>query len=88
MVALGRMSYYGHDEDCEADFGEYGRQESPCRCAERAQTDESWRDEECFRASGEVICDICEKPYWKHTQVAKRDCPTLVRVCDGRLLKL
>lgn len=46
-----------------------------------------WWDEECVRASGEVICEECGKPYWKHAQVTK-EVPTLVRACDGRLLKL
>jgi hypothetical protein len=47
-----------------------------------------WWEEECFRAGGEVICDICGKKYWKHPQPAKEEVPTLVRACDGRLLKL
>lgn len=50
--------------------------------------DESWRDETVTRASGEVICSICSLPYWKHPQPAKDEVPTLVRACDGRLLKL
>jgi hypothetical protein len=48
----------------------------------------SWEDEEAFRASGEVICEVCRLAYWKHPQVAKEEVPTLVRACDGRLLKL
>lgn len=49
---------------------------------------ENWWDEECIRAGGEVICEICRRPYWRHRQVAKKEVPTLVRACDGRLLKL
>lgn len=46
-----------------------------------------WWDEECFRASGEAICDECARPYWRHPGVTD-EVPTLVRACDGRLLKL
>ena len=48
----------------------------------------NWWDEGAFRASGEVICIECGKEYWKHPQVAKDEVPTLVRGCDGKLLKL
>jgi hypothetical protein len=48
---------------------------------------EGWQDEECIRLSGEQECEICLLPFWKHPRVAK-DAPTLVRACDGRLLKL
>lgn len=47
-----------------------------------------WTDQEAFRASGAVICEVCGREYWKHAQVAKAEVPTLVRACDGRLLKL
>lgn len=47
-----------------------------------------WWEEESFRASGEVICEECGKEYWRHPQVAKAEVPTLVRACDGKLLKL
>lgn len=47
-----------------------------------------WWEEPAIRASGEVICEVCGKPYWRHEQVAKAEVPTLVRACDGRLLKL
>lgn len=47
-----------------------------------------WREEEAIRASGDAICPICDRPYWRHHQVAKDEVPTLVRACDGRLLKL
>lgn len=43
-----------------------------------------WYEEECFRASGEVICVVCGDPYWKHPAPA----PSFARACDGRLLKL
>lgn len=56
--------------------------------ARRTGDDQSWREEECFRTSGEVLCPLCRQPYWRHRQVAKEDAPTLVRACDGRLLKL
>lgn len=48
----------------------------------------AWWEEECFRAGGEAVCESCALPYWKHPQVAKEEAPTLVRACDGRLLKL
>lgn len=54
----------------------------------RIANEPDWREEECIRASGEVICTECGLPYWKHKQVAKDEVPTLVRACDGRLLKL
>lgn len=47
-----------------------------------------WSDEECFRVSGEVECEECGEKYWRHPQVAKKEAPSLVRACDGRLLKL
>ena len=47
-----------------------------------------WSDEECFRVSGEVECEKCGEKYWRHPQVAKKEAPSLVRACDGRLLKL
>ena len=47
-----------------------------------------WTDEECFRVSGEMECEACGEKYWKHPQVAKKEAPSLVRACDGRLLKL
>lgn len=46
-----------------------------------------WLNEECIRASGEAECPECGEKYWKHKRVA-REVPTLVRACDGRLLKL
>lgn len=46
-----------------------------------------WLDEVCIRASGEAICPICDRPYWRHERVTK-EVPTLARACDGRLLKL
>ena len=49
---------------------------------------DEWWDEPCTRASGEVVCEVCGRAYWRHPQVAKEECPTLVRACDGRLLKL
>jgi hypothetical protein len=49
---------------------------------------EDWWEEECVRVSGNIICKVCDKPYWKHPYVAKKEAPTLVRACDGRLLKL
>lgn len=54
--------------------------------AEPRETIEWW-DEECIRVSGEMICPLCNKPYWKHESVDK-EAPTLVRACDGRLLKI
>lgn len=47
-----------------------------------------WSDEECFRVSGEIRCAICGEKYWRHPRVAKEEAPSLVRGCDGRLLKL
>lgn len=46
-----------------------------------------WWDEECIRVSGEMICPVCDKPWWRHESVAK-EAPTLIRACDGRLLKI
>jgi hypothetical protein len=65
-----------------------GQQEQDTAMYDQPIEDDDWREEECFRASGEVICDVCGKEYWKHPQVAKAEVPTLVRACDGRLLKL
>ena len=82
---------------CGAELGEPGDPEPPkhgCTSLdpwpawEWALAPVDWREEECIRASGEVICAQCGKPYWKHAQVAKAEAPTLVRACDGRLLKL
>lgn len=53
-----------------------------------AEAGVDWWDEPCIRTSGEVVCKICDRPHWRHEQVAKVECPTLVRACDGRLLKL
>ncbi len=47
----------------------------------------SWRNEVCHRVSGNVDCAACGKPYWRHPKVTQ-EVPTLVRGCDGRLLKL
>lgn len=47
-----------------------------------------WPEEPCVRSSGEGVCETCSLPYWRHPQVAKNEVPTLVRACDGRLLKL
>lgn len=49
--------------------------------------DESWRDEECIRVSGEMECPECKRPWWRHRSVSK-EAPTLIRACDGRLLKI
>jgi hypothetical protein len=46
-----------------------------------------WWEEECFRVSGEVECSECGHPYWKHPMVTS-EAPSLVRACDGRMLKL
>lgn len=45
-----------------------------------------WWEEECFRASGAVVCSACGKLYYDHPQVTK-EC-YLIRGCDGRLYKL
>jgi hypothetical protein len=47
-----------------------------------------WWEEECVRVSGDLFCTECGEQYWRHPQVAKKEAPTLVRACDGRLLKL
>lgn len=39
------------------------------------------------RASGDVVCDWCTRPYREHP-TPDPACPTLARVCDGRLFKL
>lgn len=46
-----------------------------------------WWDEPCIRAGGDAECAVCGKAYWKHPHVTD-EVPTLVRACDGRLLKL
>lgn len=47
---------------------------------------------EIFRASGDCICSICGKEYWKHKlsmeYLGYNDEPYLNRLCDGRLVKL
>lgn len=65
---------------------------SGCRCegqgvAQASTKPVDWWDEECIRVSGEMICPECGKPYWRHESVAK-EAPTLIRACDGRLLKI
>lgn len=55
---------------------------------EAMSADPPWWEEECFRASGNAICPVCGLVYRKHPQVAKEECPTLVRSCSGELLKL
>lgn len=78
LVARKRI----HDASCEADFDYQGMQENPCRCADRVL------EETCIRTSGEALCPECGQEYWRHPQPAKELVPTLVRACDGRLLKL
>ncbi len=46
-----------------------------------------WHEQECFRVSGEMVCPECNLPFWRHYSVAE-EAPSLVRACDGRLLKL
>lgn len=66
----------------------------PCSCAINLTGEHgencpaAWWNEECIRASGTIECPECGKPYWRHAQVAKHEAPSLVRACDGRLLKL
>ncbi len=45
------------------------------------------------RSDGNISCGHCMKPYWKHPKETKYDSfngeeMSLVRICDGRLLKL
>ena len=48
---------------------------------------EAWWDEVCIRVSGEMECEECGRPYWRHPRVTD-EVPTLMRACDGRLLKI
>ena len=45
-----------------------------------------------IRTSGEMICEICEKPYWKHKHylgaLDNEDRPFLRELCDGTKVKL
>lgn len=43
------------------------------------------------RASGDVICDVCEREYRRHPHTEHRDSndnPYLTRLCDGDIVKL
>ena len=39
------------------------------------------------RADGRCVCDHCGLDYFRHPEIDE-NCPTLVIVCDGRILKL
>lgn len=39
-----------------------------------------------IRTSGDMVCEVCGKPYWKH--VLHPEWPWLHVCCDGKLLKL
>lgn len=42
---------------------------------------------ECIRVNGEMLCEWCKKPYWKHE--ADQNFPqSLVVDCEGRKLHL
>ncbi len=64
-----------------------------CTCAGPATPDHeedcpaAWWNQECVRVSGNILCDVCNRPYWRHPSVTS-EAPSLVRACDGRLLKL
>lgn len=50
------------------------------------------------RASGDCVCDVCGKPYWKHPDATEPEAlgnvdgdglkPFLTRLCNGDLVKL
>lgn len=45
-----------------------------------------------IRVDGNVICDNCGEPYWKHPVEKQYDCNDgqemhLLRGCDGKLMK-
>jgi len=47
--------------------------------------------EEFIRASGDCICEICGKEYWRHPfseHLSYNDEPFLNKLCDGTLVKL
>lgn len=81
-IAMIEMLAADGDADAEAALERHRM-----RCFECWPTEDGWADEECHRVSGEVECTMCTRPYWKHRQVTP-EVPTLVRACDGRLLKL
>ena len=46
---------------------------------------------EFTRASGDCVCEVCGKEYWRHemaTEIVGSDGPFLNRLCNGRLVKL
>lgn len=85
------------DENDESKFDSLGlplhRCKGPCLgCAAGEATVSTDDDHEhCRRASGDLICDVCGKPYWKHPHSEHRDWngePWLNRICSGDLVKL
>jgi len=56
--------------------------------AEVLRTDETVRvleENAWYRASGDCICDICSKPYWKHHRVI--GALWLTKLCNNDFVK-
>ncbi len=56
----------------------------PCKC-------KCHGEDEFYRASGEMVCVSCDRPYRKHARggpIGMDDQRFLRRLCDGSLVKL